>query len=291
VSSYLVKYGNLKYYKNLPSIEEIGYPFQTFGKFKNKYPILPYSLHTEYSASVLNNETIKKLEEHGFKTLSSALKSKKADLWSSRKWIEEFIDFIDYIIKYKLNNKIPKIIEIHPPYIKDRNYDKTLDDFFENYRFFEEQIKKKYSNELIILIENRNTSGNFLLSKSSDYLKFKDKIIKEKLDLKLIVDIPQLYGKMLKTFSKYTKYDIIENIFVDLNKSADVISGFHVCGKGHKGDFNDLFGEHKEQFLSNLRILVKNIPNDIYVVPEINGQKNFESIMSDLVNFQIFDFN
>lgn len=286
----LIKYGHLKYNKVKPKIEEVGYPFQTFGKNIKKKPILPYSLHTEYSASILKQETLNQLNKYNFKVLASSLKSKKSSLWASIEWTLEFIDFIHFIVTNRLCNIKPTIIEIHPPYIENRDYNATLDDFFQNYQIFEQKIKKLYSDEVVILIENRNQSGNFLLSKSSDYIEFKNKIIEHKLDLKLIVDIPQLYGKMLRTYKKISNREIIKNIFNDLSKCGDIIGGFHICGNGHRGDFDDLFKDDKEYFLIKLKKLTNSIFHNVYIVPEIMKQQDFENIMYDIKRYKIFNF-
>ena len=291
MKTYLIKYGNLKYNNLNPQIEEVGYPFQTFGRDINKNPLLPYSLHTEYSASKLNDNTIEQLHKYNFITLASALKAKKSQLWYSEKWTYEFIDFIKFIVTNKLNNKIPKIIEIHPPYIKNRNYQESLTEFFNYYKIFEDNIHKIYSSDIIILIENRNQSGSFLLSKSSDYIEFQKKIIEQNLSLKLIVDIPQLYGKMIRTYKTLTKQEIIRQIFDDLSQCKDVIGGFHICGKSHLGDFDTLFEDKKEYFLILLKRLVDNINNNLYVVPEIMRQSDFENIINDIKKYQIFNFN
>ena len=110
------------------------------------------------------------------------------------------------------------------------------------------------------------------------------------LGLKLIVDIPQLYGKMLRTYPEWSERTIIEKIFVDLRQCKDVIGGFHICGKGHNGDFNDLFGENKQMFLELLKTLVDDIDNILYVVPEINSQRDFDNILNDIETHGIFDF-
>jgi len=286
----LIKYGHLKYNTIKPQIEEIGYPFQTFGRDICKSPSLPYSLHTEYSASRLNEQTIKELEKFGFIHLAKSLKSGKANLWCSTEWTKDFISFINYIVINKLNNKIPKIIEIHPPYIEKKDYQTTLRNFFENYKIFELAMKRYYGNNIIILIENRNQSGNFLLSKSSDYIEFQKMIIQYELDLKLIVDIPQLYGKMIRSFKKSTPKELIKMMINDLLLCTDTIGGFHICGKSHRGDFNDLFGENKKYFLENLKTIVDDIKHTIYIVPEIMKQQDFENIMVDIQEYKIFNF-
>jgi len=286
----LIKYGHLKYYDIEPKIEEIGYPFQTFGKNIFKSPILPYSLHTEYSASRLNEQTIYALKKHGFDHLAKSLKGKKADLWSSKEWTVEFVDFIKFIVKTRIENKSPKIIEIHPPYTSDRNYYATLDSFFEYYSFFESEILKSYGNDTVILLENRNQTGNFLLSRSRDYIEFQKYIENRNLRLKLIVDIAQLYGKMLRSYKNMNSRELIELMTDDLFKVTNIIGGFHLCGKSHRGDFDDLFGMEKEFFLERLKNLSDNIENTVYVVPEIMSQCDYESILKDILDYEIFEF-
>jgi hypothetical protein len=286
----LIKYGHIKYDIIKPQIEEIGYPFQTFGKNILKLPTLPYSLHTEYSASALSEQTIKELEKLGFIHLSQSLKSGRADLWYSKEWTNEFIDFIKYIVINRLDNKSPKIIEIHPPYAIKKDYQSAIKNFFENYKIFEFEMKKSYGDNLIILIENRNQSGNFLLSKSSDYISFQKYINQNQLDLKLIVDIPQLYGKMIRSFKKLSSKELIKIMIDDLLNCTNTIGGFHICGKGHRGDFDDLFGEDKQYFLEGLKKITDNIKHTVYVVPEIMKQQDFDNIMVDIQDYEIFNF-
>ncbi len=279
-----IKYGNLNY-ETLgidTSIDEIGYPFNVFGKDKRCSPKRNYSLHTEYSAAILTSATIEALKSNGFNTLATALNtSGKSSLWKSEEWTVEFISFIQHIIQNNLSGVQPTIIEIHPPYTLNSNYEVTLENFFAFYALFENAMQSSYT-DIKILIENRNTMGNFLLSKSSDYVAFQTEIIKRKLNLKLIVDIPQLYGKMVRTYKKQTPSQLIQTMFNDLLLCTDSIGGFHVCGKGHVGDFNDLFGANKELFLTNLANLTDKINHEVFIVPEIMSQKDFKSIIGDL---------
>lgn len=290
----LIKYGKLNYeFLSLtPSINEIGYPFKTFSNNTIYDSDKPYSLHTEYSASKLSDNTINSLINNGFNVLATSLnRAGKAKLWNSREWTEEFISFIFFIVENRLNSKIPFIIEIHPPYTTRANHNQTLNIFFEYYSIFEQSMKNKFGDQIIILLENRNTTGNFLLSKSSDYIEFNNYIINNNLDLKLIVDIPQLYGKMKLVNPNLEERQVIDVIFNELRQAINSIGGFHICGKGHHGDFNTLFQENKSYFLTKLSELTSTIENDIYVVPEITGQANFESIMSDIEEYQIFEIN
>jgi len=286
----LIKYGHLQYHDVHIEIEEVGYSFSTFGKNILKSPILPYSLHTEYSASTLNEQTINELKKYGFNYLANSFRANRADLWASKEWTKEFIDFIKFIVKNRIENKSPKIIEIHPPYIKGRDYQNSLESFFDNYRFFESKMVETYGKEIIILLENRNQTGNFLLSKSSDYIEFQKYIQKNNLKLKLIVDIPQLYGKMLRSFNRLNSYKIIEIMTNDLLKSTDVIGGFHICGKSHRGNFDDLFGINKDYFLKRLKKVTHNIEHTVYVVPEIMSQQDYNNILKDIQDYKIFDF-
>ena len=286
----LIKYGHLKYGDIQPEIEEIGYPFQTFGKNILKSPILPYSLHTEYSASTLSEQTINELKKYGFNYLANSLRANRADLWASKEWTKEFVDFIKFIVKNRIENKSPKIIEIHPPYTTKKDYQNSLESFFDNYKFFESKMIEAYGEEIIILLENRNQTGNFLLSKSSDYIEFQKYIQKNNLKLKLIVDIPQLYGKMLRNFNQPNPNKIIEIMTNDLLKSTDVIGGFHICGKRHMGDFDDLFGINKHYFLEKLKEITDNIEHTVYIVPEIMRQQDYDNILKDIQDYKIFDF-
>ncbi len=286
----LVKYRNLNYENYKYKIEEISGTFKILTNKKPHIPTINYSLHTEFAGSNKNiNEIINALNKHSFTVLANSLKGKTIfSLWTSKEWVYEFVKFIDFLITNKFKNKKPTVIEIHPPFTTKKIYNNTLSNFIEYYKLFENKIKTKYSDDIVILMENRN--GNFLLSKSQDYITLNNLIKKEQLSLKLIVDIPQLYGKMQKEYKNLSNKEIIDIIISDLCNSVNIIGGFHICGKGHRGNFNTLFGEEKEYFLNEFKKVVSAINHTIYVVPEIFSQSDFNSIMDDLHNYNIFNF-
>ncbi len=280
-----LKYGKLNYNEvNInPNIIEISCTFNNFHKQKQTLE-MPYSLHTEYSASIINNPVL----QERYPTLFQSKYNNKASLWTSQNWVKEFTNLIQECI----NNigKLPKIIEIHPPYKNKVD----LKDFFNLYSLFENNIKKLNDN-IIILLENRNCCGNFLLSTINDYKIFVQNIEKKNLDLKLIIDIPQLFGKEIFLKKPQNEKDykkLIDNIFDTLysNNIYSYIQGLHICGKGHKGDLSSIFNNNlniTNYFLEKFKEFSKNLHNQIYIVPEIFNQKDFVTIINDLRKFKI----
>jgi len=280
-----LKYGKLNYNEvNInPDIIEISCTFNNFNKQK-KILEMPYSLHTEYSASIIKNPVLKKI----YPILFQSKYNNKASLWTSQEWLKEFIDLIQKCI----NNigKLPKIIEIHPPYKTEVD----LNNFFNLYSLFENAIKK-LDNNIIILIENRNCCGNFLFSTIDDYKTFVKNIEERNLNLKLIIDIPQLFGKEIyrkKPKSEKDYQKLIDNIFNTLYSENihSYIQGLHICGKGHKGDLSSIFNNNSKitnYFLKKFSEFSNNLNNHIYIVPEIFSQKDFVTIISDLKKFKI----
>ena len=98
-------------------------------------PLKEYSLHTEYSYGKrkFNTEVIS-----SFNTIKESHKDFVPKLWVSKKWAEEFSEFI---IKLVGNNRPPRIIEIHPPF---NDYCSTIYDFIEVYKAFEKSISDTY---------------------------------------------------------------------------------------------------------------------------------------------------
>ncbi len=202
------------------------------------------------------------------------------NLWVSKEWAKEFAIFIIRL----LDGKIPKIIEIHPPYHKDDN----LQDFPEKYEIFYNELKKVFTIKFPkILIENRNF---FSLSGVEDFKILSDIIDKEKLDLQLILDFPQLlnYHKV-RDYSKK-----LDSIMESIEHFKHNVSAFHLWGQindktkysiAHHGDLDDYFTKNsnvpdkwvnykKSNFLKHLKKLFINTGMDdkiIYFIPEINN--------------------
>jgi len=276
-----LKYGNLNYsvIGITPKIQEISCTFNNFNNVSKLY-LSNYSLHTEYSASPIKNPYLQ-----NYPSLFNSTFNGKASLWTSNNWVKEFFDLIDQ--KIQQIGKAPTIIEIHPPYKKHVK----INDFFNRYTIFENIVLKKYP-DVMILIENRNCCGNFLLSRANDYIDFANQINDRKLNLKLIIDIPQLFGKELFLNKNNNVQNTIDNVFYTLSTRivADNICGIHICGKGHNGGFDSIFNkniQNTQYFLNRFKAFSLLLTNKIYIVPEIFKQQDFVNIINDLKNNQI----
>jgi len=162
-----------------------------------------------------------------------------------------------------------EVIEIHPPISRRFNWNK----FIENYQIFYEKIKENIPNAKI-LIENRNS---FLLSGIKDFQKLSDIIDKSNLDLKLIIDFPQLLN-----YEK-AKFDIdkLNSVLKEIKNFKHNIKAFHLWGqignKSHAGDINDYFNNNSRlvnTFYENLASIFIGKNEKYYFIPEINlGKK------------------
>jgi len=288
-----IKYGTKNYPPPIdPKIQEIPGHFDIDTKrTRKKIKILKqanknFSLHTEYSykernfnCSLIQNKT--SIRSSNYKGVPL--------LWKSEEWTKEFADFI---VELCMESE-PAIIEIHPPF---KNYS-NLEKFIKHYKIFEDLIAKKYPNTKI-LIENRNTSKyskrsehlklEFLISDLDDLQRLADFISKEELKLRIVLDIPQLFGRLggIKRIS----IEKLTNIFNTLKKLHDFIDGFHIWGIKdripHTGDLNSYFKDNskKQHFLVLFSEFISNSPKDFYFVPEVNSnEKDLNSIINDLI--------
>jgi len=278
-----IKYNEYQYKILTPKIMEVAAHFDI-----NKInPKMDYSLHTEYSFRE------RKYEDIIFKDLYILKDSNYKGiplLWFNKEWGEQFFYFIKNLTK---EQKIPKIIEIHPPF---KDYCNNFDVFFERYNKFEKLIYKHF-HDTIILIENRYGSfynlSNFLLSSIDDIGIFIKKLKMKDLNLKIVLDIPQLI-EVEGGPNKYTLNKII-NFMAENKQNISLILGLHIwgnSGRPHVGDLDSLFNNDKKlkrYFLYSIsNILNDNIPR--YFLPEVNfsNQKDFESIIRDISEY--FEF-
>lgn len=277
-----VRYNKLLYpYPIVPRMEEIA---GHFDKSAIK-PEMPFSLHTEYSNSSRkwSTELIQQFPE-----IRSAVKDDIPKLWYSSEWAIEFAEFVRCLC----NGHTPTVIEIHPPF-KDYS---SIDYFFSIYPIFENQIKSLYP-DVQILIENRcgtrYKGARFALSTYLNLIDFSQKLDSMRLNLKLTLDVPQLFtahGILDKNREKMMP------LLDHLKAIRHNIYGIHLWGKSdgsrkiaHTGDLNSYFRscpEMKSDFLKGLHELLDDgFPR--YFVPEVNNfdgkaQENLYSIVGDL---------
>lgn len=220
-----------------------------------------FSLHTEYSARhrKLNSDLIRKYSS--ILNSQSDAKMARPKLWESEEWSKEFAQFLIQL----LNGKQPHIIEIHPPNSRRKGFDtfaKYYDIFYNELR--ENGIRSK------ILIENRN---GFSLSGVRDFQTLSDLIDDKQMDLKLILDFPQLLN-FEKARNNIDKLDILMKAIEGFKHNVDA---FHLWGQAgrtpHMGDLDDYFNynlEIKESFLKHLQDLFVGLDKEIYFIPEVN---------------------
>jgi hypothetical protein len=258
----------------------------------------PYSLHTEpsHGGRVFSSKIVNEL-----KHIKEAQKGNIPQLWRNKEWAEEFFIFIEGLIP---TNKPPDVLEIHPPF---DDYCSSFDQFLDIFNVFYRKFKSKYPATTIV-IENRfgtmYKGGNFLLSKCSDVLKFGEILSKSNINLKIVLDYPQLFSAE-RQLIKYGKdenwmgpnpFGLVEEIISFnhcLKNFKEVICGIHMWGKlkkgnrwiPHAGDFDTFFSNNnclKHDFLSS----VFSTFNDSivrYFVPEIHsGESDLHSIVADM---------
>ena len=284
-----ITYHNKKYPNNINSnIDEIA------GNFDKEYitPKRDYSLHTEYShmKRKFDNKLIEK-----YICLKESKKDNIPQLWKSKKWAIEFAYFIIDLIS---NNISPKIIEIHPPF---NDYCKNFDDFFDIYVEFEKIILKKFP-DVNIFVENRcgtfYNGGKFLISNVDSVVKFLGELEKRKLNLKLVLDYPQIFSSESIKMDNI-KLEKILKFNEDISKYISYIGGFHLWGKKksktgrwtpHVGNLNTFFSNNqtlKEKFIKSI-VDTFSDDNTRYFVPEVNSsEEDLHSIMYDLLKYNI----
>lgn len=247
---------------------------------------LIWSLHTEFSYGKrkLNSKLIAK-----YNTLVESNKSGVPQLWKNKKWVKEFAHFI---IDLSGKRKNIGVIEIHPPF----NDYSDIDTFLDNYKYFNEIIRKVYP-KVQIVIENRNGNrykgGEFIVKKTEDIFQLVKKIDKTKSKLKLAYDVMQIYSAQgINTKEGYIK---------SLKKIKEIKShiysvhlwGTKLSSKGrrcaHAGDLNSYFN-NKNTKLEFLKAF-KNTFNDNIarkLVLEINSNNDdTQSICKDLLDVGI----
>ncbi|ADQ07910.1 conserved hypothetical protein [Caldicellulosiruptor hydrothermalis 108] len=262
----------------LPKIEEIAGHFDV----KEISPVMPYSLHTEYSFSKRNMSS-RILQQ--FNVLREAIYQGIPMLWYSKQWAEEFAEFI---LSLTWGKREPTIIEIHPPF---SNYT-SLKEFIDIYTIFEVKIKERYKNTLI-LIENRCGSlyskGKFIVSTSQQLMNLVNEIEKRKIELRITLDIPQL---LTAHYINTDNINRITEIFQIIKEIKDYIYGIHLWGKkgkgqSHIGDLTSYFNGNLEAKMIFLKCIKDTFDDEHkrFFVPEVNsGEKDLASIIHDLIS-------
>lgn len=272
-----IQYHKLKYPSHVIDKVKIKEVSAHFDKSKREIEIVlsrdsyRVSLHTEYSAKErkLDKYPIRKFDvlRNSLIKLKGRYRNIVPNLWISRDWAIQFAEFLIEII-YGYKAKI-EIIEIHPP------IEKSLEEFIEYYKEFLNIIRQAGINAHI-LIENRN---GFKLSTTEDYLKLSQLIDKENLDLKLIIDFPQLLNAEKVRVPKYEHVNVnrLRETMKRINLFKHNVKAIHLWGQkkniSHAGDINDLFFNKKEAvnvFYEELSTIFKDIKEPLYFIPEIN---------------------
>src|SRR5690554_3722921 len=145
-------------------------------------------------------------------------------LWHSGKWSVEFADYIKDITNGSIK---PSIIEVHPPFSDYTN----LTAFLNNYKLFYERISQFFP-KTIILIENRSgtrySGGKFIVSTIDHLTKLSNLIDDKGLELRITLDIPQLFTAHNISISNK---DLMIKIFNKLEIIRHNICGIHLWGK------------------------------------------------------------
>lgn len=262
---------------------------ETAGNFDKEKIVVnsEYSLHTEYSymPRSLDSKIV-----HDLFQITAAHKDNIPKLWYDKDWANEFFIFIDRLIA---TNNSPKVLEIHPPF---KEYCDSFMQFLDVFKVFYDKYKNKYP-QTIILIENRcgtmYKGGKFLLSTCSDILNFCEILKNSNIDLKIVLDYPQIFSAELIKMDNVNLKKIL-SFNSELTKYKDIIGGFHMWGKRksekgrwtpHTGDLNTFFSNNndlKHQFLTSI---LNTFNDDIerYFVPEVNsGEEDLISIVNDM---------
>ena len=297
-----VVYRNMKY----PSHIEANI-YEVSGNFYKKKKLVvksPYSLHTEPS---FDSETFNSKIVNDLKYINEAQKDNIPLLWHSEEWANDFFAFIEWLIGD--SNESPDVLEIHPPY---KDYCPTFKDFLKRFQVFYDKFDDTFNTEYhktTIVIENRfgtrYKGGKFLLSKCCDILEFCKVLKREKINLKIVIDYPQLFStevipskKKEENWMGANPSELLEKIIkfnLDLKKYKDVIGGFHMWGKlknkdgkgwkPHAGNFDTFFSDNKvfkHEFLSSV-FSTFNDDTPRYFVPEvISGIDDLRSIVADM---------
>jgi hypothetical protein len=275
--------------------------YEVSGNFYKKKKLVvksPYSLHTEPS---FDSETFNSKIVNDLKYINEAQKDNIPLLWHSEEWANDFFAFIEWLIGD--SNESPDVLEIHPPY---KDYCRSFGQFLKIFRVFYDEFHEKHSATTIV-IENRfgtrYKGGKFLLSKCCDILEFCKVLKREKINLKIVIDYPQLFSaevipskKKEENWMGANPSELLEKIIkfnLDLKKYKDVIGEFHMWGKlknkdgkgwkPHAGNFDTFFSDNKvfkHEFLSSV-FSTFNDDTPRYFVPEvISGIDDLRSIVA-----------
>lgn len=275
-----IKYNGIEYPLDIEcNIEEVA------GNFDKKEinPNMEYSLHTEYSYGKrkFDADLVKK-----YGTIVSAKKENIPQLWESNEWAMEFADFIIELT----DNKKPKIIEIHPPF----NDYCSIELFLERYELFEKIIHKNYP-KTIIVVENRTGTlyrgGKFILSETEEIVCLCKMIIEKKVNLGIVLDIPQILTAEKIDTLKFNK-NVFRTLINKLLPYRELIKGIHLWAKkkseagkwvAHCGNFDTFFcnNENKNFFINEIkRLCDDSIPR--FFVPEVNsGEQDLKLIVKE----------
>lgn len=271
-----IKYHGLEYPTNINCIinEVAGHFDKTC--IPNGISTNEFSLHTEYSAKKRNLDSIlirRYNELINFKTGNN-----KPKLWKNSSWAQQFAEFV---ISFCIDVH-PKIIEIHPPNTRLI----CLEDFFSMYNIFYQLIKSRYPNTEI-LIENRNS---FLLSGIDDFKLFSNYIDHNNINLKFILDFPQL----LNYENARNNENRLNNILNEITFFKHNIRAFHIWGQTnnipHRGDMSDYFEGNinlENLFFEKISNLFIDENKNFYFIPEINSGvngKSKEECLNNIIN-------
>ncbi|MBN1363328.1 MAG: hypothetical protein JW976_00850 [Syntrophaceae bacterium] len=306
-----IKYASTKYSDITPNIQEVTCHFGVDTLKITKY--IPYlSLHTDPSidwekyipkAHIQKKEKIlssKVLLEfptlfNNFKNLIDSGEHCVTILWCNninhnhKQWSKEFAGFLIRLTEGIDHQKV-KIIEVHSPFDTFCN---SLENFIERYSIFEEEILKVFPSADIVIEnqvnhEGKRKFGRFLLSNKDDIINISELILKAKLKLRIVLDIPQLFSEYYG--NKLLSKDKIKDFLTPLKECRDLIKSTHIWGydinknRPHAADFNtylDNDEDLKRCFLQE----IFNLFNDgqtRYFVPEVGSTKAVKSIVNDL---------
>jgi hypothetical protein len=238
----IVKYGNLE--SNLtPSMDEVAAHFDRIPARHKKQTSV--SLHTEYCfAGRKSNEGLLENADKYSALINSFIDTTEYKtgenhkiplLWSSEEWSNEFADFV-IEFSHKLG-VIPKLVEIHPPFKDQVNWD----DFVTRYKIFEDKLTSVF-NDIEILIENRcgtlyqgsnkrDFNSPFLLSRTEGFQVLSNLIRLNDLKLNMILDLPQLLRAHQKTHGLDFK-EVFPELMKSINLVNNHIGAVHLWGYG-----------------------------------------------------------
>lgn len=274
----MIKYHSQEYPADIPlRIEEIAAHFDV----QKVAGGLDWSLHTEYSYGKRKFDS--EMVSH-YPDIISANKDGVPQIWKSETWASQFADFI---LELAGDIKVPKVIEIHPPF----NDYTDLAGFISSYSVFETKIKEHFP-DVEILIENRCGSvykgGKFVISKLPEVASLYNEIDRADLALKIAYDVPQIYtAHNAKAEREYI------SLLESTRELRPFIGGVHLWGKrlsetgrkvSHCGDLTSYFGNEgiKEAFLHSFKDCFDDGKARKLVLEVNSGNSDLNSIITDL---------